>query len=397
VKDLNKLIEWYLREKSYETVRKLLKMTPADTIYQYTPLLMSLSPEQTVEMLMSLPPDVVETEKLIPALLRCEYQKYPKGEDPVVKYLEWAIKRSKTSQPVSIHNLLLARYAYQETEEELEEYVRKPESAFGLDFGLQLCLKKNRRRAAVIIYARMEMYEQSVEMALEYGKETGDWDMKLANEIATRAPDPDERKNLIKQIVDFLVAGKKINKAMETVQKCQDLLSIEDIIKDLPDDMNISEISDELCSSLEQSNRKVATIRENMNLTKETTERIKKENKELDEKKYILPEDTSCTLSKLPLKGRTFFHFIDGTSFIDQPLMEFIKHYPLPEEIADQIKEKEDILNDETKHDQHTVMKQQITDLVVSEHPYYSQYLIKSVSQPFMQNVTEADVLSWKL
>jgi len=77
--------------------------------------------------------------------------------------------------------------------------------------------------------------------------------------------------------------------------------------------------------------------------------------------------------------------------------MEFIKHYPLPEEIADQIKEKEDVLNDETKHDQHTSMKQQITDLVVSEHPYYSQYLIKSVSQPFMQNVTEADVLSWKL
>jgi len=244
----------------------------------------------------------------------------------------------------------------------------------------------------------MQMYEQSVDLALKYGKETSDWDMKLANEIATKPTDMDERRFLIKQIVDFLVAEKKISKAMETVQKCQDLLSIEDIIKDLPDEMNISEISDELCASLEQSNRKVATIREQMNVTKETTERIKKENKEIEEKQYVLPVDAKCSLSKLPLQGRNFFHFIDGSAFIDDQLYTFIKNYPLPEAVAQRFTEMEVVLKDSTQSvERHNEVKQEMVDLVVSEHPYYSQFLIKSVSQPFLQNVNDADVQSWKL
>jgi len=60
----------------------------------------------------------------------------------------------------------------------------------------------------------------------------------------------------MKQIVEFLVERKKIALAMETVQKCPDLLSIEDIIKDLPDEMQIGEISKDLCHSLDQTKKK---------------------------------------------------------------------------------------------------------------------------------------------
>jgi len=87
---------------------------------------------------------------------------------------------------------------------------------------------------------------------------------------------------LMKQIVEFLVERKKIALAMETVQKCPDLLSIEDIIKDLPDEMQIGEISKDLCHSLDQSKKKkVKQLRNKMQSTKETTKKIKEDIKDL--------------------------------------------------------------------------------------------------------------------
>jgi len=195
VNDYNKLIEWSIQKKDYERVQDLLKRSPPSIIYQLAPVLMFHAPEQTVDTLMSLGPDTVETEKLLPALLRCDYKKYADKEtlDPVIKYLEFSIKRSKTQASPAVHNLLLARYAQQEDETALEAYIRRPESNFALDFGLQLCIKKNHQVSAVLIFAKMGMYEESVDAALTYGWDSGDGTMALANEMA-RKPELVERK-----------------------------------------------------------------------------------------------------------------------------------------------------------------------------------------------------------
>jgi len=100
------------------------------------------------------------------------------------------------------------------------------------------------------------MYEESVDAALNYGWDSGDESMVLANEMARKPELVERKKMLMKQIVEFFVERKKIALAMETVQKCPDLLSIEDIIKDLPDEMQIGEISKDLCHSLDQSKKK---------------------------------------------------------------------------------------------------------------------------------------------
>jgi len=76
VNDYNKHIEWSLQKKEYELICQLLKKSPTDVIYQLAPLLMFHTPEQTVDTLMSLGPEAVETEKLLPALLMCDSKKY---------------------------------------------------------------------------------------------------------------------------------------------------------------------------------------------------------------------------------------------------------------------------------------------------------------------------------
>jgi len=295
-------------KKDYERVQDLLKRSPPSIIYQLAPVLMFHAPEQTVDTLMSLGPDTVETEKLLPALLRCDYKKYADKEtmDPVIKYLEFSVKRSKTQASPAVHNLLLARYAQQEDETALEAYIRRPESNFALDFGLQLCIKKNHQVSAVLIFAKMGMYEESVDAALTYGWDSGDGTMALANEMARKPELVERKKMLMKQIVEFLVERKKIALAMETVQKCPDLLSIEDIIKDLPDEMQIGEISKDLCHSLDQSKKKVEQLRNKMQSTKETTKKIKEDIKDLREREVIIAEDSACNLTELPLKGRKF-------------------------------------------------------------------------------------------
>jgi len=300
-----------------------------------------------VDTLMTLGPEVVETEKLLPALLRCDSQKYKDRvkDDPVIKYLEFALKRSKTVASTAVHNLLLARYAQQDDESALEAYIRRPDSNFGNDFGLQLCLKKGHRRSAVLIYAKMGMYEESVASALRYGAEYEDNTMRLAKEIARKPNDLEKEKMLMKQIVEYLVDHKKIDLAMDTVQKCADeLLSIEDIIKDLPDEMQIGEIAKDLCHSLDQSKKKVEELRKKMQSTKDTTKKIKEDIKNLLTHEIIIPDDATCELTKLHLKGnrtKKFYHYVDGSSFFAEALYPHVRETPLPPEVAAEVEQLE--------------------------------------------------------
>jgi len=292
----------------------------------------------------------------------------------------------------------LARYAQQEDESALEAYIRKPDSNFSADFGLQLCLRKSHQRSVVLIYAKLEMYEESVATALEYYWDT---DMSLAIEIARKPDDIDRRKMLMKQIVEFLVDKKSIPLAMDTVQKCPDLLSIEDIIKDLQDDMPIGEIAKELCHSLDQSKKKVEELRNKMQATKETTNKIKEDIKELRVREVILPEDSLCHLSKLPLKGRNFYHYVDGCSFISEALYDHVKKTPMPREKAEIVEKLENdiqtILRQTNVETPEVVQnKSNIEEIMVATNPFYSEYFIQSINVPFIQTSNEQEKQSWK-
>lgn len=75
---------------------------------------------------------------------------------------------------------------------------------YDLDYALRLCKRHNRLQACVHIYAQMEMWEESVELALEMGE------LELAKINADR-PEDDEvlRKKLWLMIAKYVVQDKK--------------------------------------------------------------------------------------------------------------------------------------------------------------------------------------------
>jgi len=187
---------------------------------------------------------------------------------------------------------------------------------------------------------------------------------------------------------------------METVQKCPDLLSIEDIIKDLPDEMQIGEISKDLCHSLDQSKKKVEQLRNKMQSTKETTKKIKEDIKDLREREVIIAEDSTCNLTELPLKGRNIYHYLDGSSFIAEALYDYVKNTPLPPDKAETVGKLETDIQNILKHNNVETnevknLKANIEDIMVATNPFYSEHFIKSINVPFIRK-SKAEIQSWQ-
>jgi len=189
---------------------------------------------------------------------------------------------------------------------------------------------------------------------------------------------------------------------MDTVQKCPDLLSIEDIIKDLPDEMQIGEIAKELCYSLDQSKKKVEELRNKMQATKETTNKIKEDIKELRERVVNIPEDSLCHLTKLPLKGRNFYHYLDGCSFIDEALYDHVKKTPLPSDKAQTVDKEENEIqtilrqNNGVETPDVAQHESKIEEIMVATNPFYSEYFIQSINVPFIRTTNEQEKQSWR-
>jgi len=74
---------------------------------------------------------------------------------------------------------------------------------YDLDYALRLCKRHNRLQACVHIYAQMEMWEESVELALEMGE------LELAKINADRPDDEVLRKKLWLMVAKYVVQDKK--------------------------------------------------------------------------------------------------------------------------------------------------------------------------------------------
>jgi len=187
---------------------------------------------------------------------------------------------------------------------------------------------------------------------------------------------------------------------MKTVQQSGELLSIEDIIENLPDDTAIEEISDELCNSLEQSNTKVKQLEDKMERTSKITDKVKQEIKSLQERPVTISEEAPCSISKLPIKGRKYYTFRDGTCFLDQVLFDYVKKTPLPVVQAGLINKIEQDLQETEDPLLRTTRLKEREDIMLVGNPFYSEYFVKSVREPFIKkndNEIRTEILAWKL
>jgi hypothetical protein len=180
-----------------------------DLYYRFASVLMRHAPRETVDSWIR--QSSLSPKRLIPALLQ-----HPKSQtSQAIRYLNHVIK-AYNSTDVTIYNLLLTLHVTANGQDAdadgplLEFLSTCPDDPvterpyYDLDYALRLCKANGKTQACVLIYSKMGLYEDSVDLALDKG------DLELAKTNADRPEDDDDlRKKLWLKIAKYVVQEKQ--------------------------------------------------------------------------------------------------------------------------------------------------------------------------------------------
>ena len=185
---------------------------------------MRQAPKETVDSWLKQP--ALDPLRLVPALLRLQHvPRDPLSPNQAVRYLNHVIFEQGNTSP-TIHNLMITFFAstpspssstgHPEDDGPLLRFLSTAPSDpltgkpyYDLDYALRSCKQTGRTQPCVHIYAKMGLWESSVDLALEKG------DLELAKINADMPPDEDRqlRKRLWLKIAKYIVQDKQDIKA----------------------------------------------------------------------------------------------------------------------------------------------------------------------------------------
>jgi len=187
---------------------------------------------------------------------------------------------------------------------------------YDLDYALRLCKANGKTQACVLIYSKMGLYEDSVDLALDKG------DLELAKTNADR-PEDDEilRKKLWLKIAKYVVQEKhdiksyilhparKLTYSAIKFLEATDLVKIEDILPFFPDFVVIDDFKTEICSALEDYATKIESLRSEMDNATQSAESIKKDIESLRSRFVTIDKEDKCWKCGLGLVSKGFYVF----------------------------------------------------------------------------------------
>lgn len=252
VGDYARVVEyWVLEERWSKAIEVISGQHDLELYYRFASVLMRNSPKETVDSWVRQPS--LDPKRLVPALLQLQHT--PRdllSPNQAIRYLNYVIfEQHNTSS--TIHNLLItfyvspsspsfSSYTYdgsaalscptsstqipqsqtrtrinQDNDRPLIRFLTNAPSDpitgkpyYDLDYALRICKLGGRIQPCVHIYAKMGLYENSVDLALEKG------DLELAKMNADRVPEEEDqvlRKKLWLKIAKYVVQDKKDIKA----------------------------------------------------------------------------------------------------------------------------------------------------------------------------------------
>ncbi|XP_047317718.1 vacuolar sorting protein 18-like [Impatiens glandulifera] len=285
--------------KALEVLRK--PSVQIDLQYKFAPDLIMLDAYETVESWMTTKD--LNPRKLIPAMMRYSSEPHAKNEThEVIKYLEFCVHRLQNEDP-GIHNLLLSLYAKQENDGALLRFLQYkfgkgrtdgPDFFYEPKYALRLCLKEKRMRACVHIYSMMSMHEEAVALALQI-------DAELAKAEADKVEDDEDlRKNLWLMVAKHVVEQEKgtkrenIRQAIAFLKETDGLLKIEDILPFFPDFALIDDFKEAICTSLEDYNKQIEQLKQEMNDATHGADNIRNDINALAQRYAVIDPEEEC-------------------------------------------------------------------------------------------------------
>lgn len=434
------VIHHYIQQGEAKKALEVLEKpgVPTHLQYKFAPDLIMLDAYETVESWM-IRKDL-NPRKLIPAMMRYSSEPHAKNEThQVIRYLEHCVHSLNNEDP-GIHNLLLSLYAKQEDDSALLRFLQSkfskvrensPEFFYDPKYALRLCLKEKRMRACVHIYSMMSMHEEAVALALQV-------DPELAMAEADKVEDDEElRKKLWLMIAKHVVGQEKgtkrenIRKAIAFLKETDGLLKIEDILPFFPDFVLIDDFREAICSSLEDYNKQIEQLKEEMNDATRGADNIRNDIGALAQRYAIIERDEECGVCRRRILNTAadfgisrgyaslalmapFYVFPCGHAFHAQCLIAHITQCTNPEQaehILD-LQKQLTLVSGEMGRDldssltvqepvasmnQVDKIRSQLDDEIASECPFCGELMIQEISMPFILSEEEQEVNSWEI
>ncbi|GMQ01976.1 hypothetical protein CsSME_00048414 [Camellia sinensis var. sinensis] len=149
-------------------------------------------------------------------------------------------------------------------------------------------------RACVHIYSMMSMHEEAVALALQV-------DPELAKaEVDKVENDEDLRKTLWLMVSKHVIEQEKgtkrenIRKAIAFLKETDGLLKIEDILPFFPDFALIDDFKEAICSSLEDYNKQIEQLKQEMNDATHGADNIRNDISVLAQRYAVIDCDEDC-------------------------------------------------------------------------------------------------------
>lgn len=433
------VIHYYIQQgeakKALEVLRK--PAVPIDLQYKFAPDLITLDAYETVEFWMA--SNNLNPRKLIPAMMRYSSEPHAKNEThEVIKYLEFCVHNLHSEDP-GIHNLLLSLYAKQEDDSSLLRFLQckfgkgqenGPDFFYDPKYALRLCLKEKRMRACVHIYSMMSMHEEAVALALQI-------DPELAMAEADKVEDDEDlRKKLWLMVAKHVIEQEKgtkrenIRKAIAFLKETDGLLKIEDILPFFPDFALIDDFKEAICSSLDDYNKQIEQLKQEMNDATHGADNIRNDISALAQRYVVIDRDEDCGVCRRKIlaiggdyrmaSGYTavgsmapFYVFPCGHAFHSHCLIAHVTrctNESQAEYILD-LQKQLTLLGSEVRRESNggltneaitsvspaDKLRSQLDDAVASECPFCCELMICEISLPFIMPEEAQQVASWEI
>ncbi|THG99900.1 hypothetical protein EW026_g2533 [Hermanssonia centrifuga] len=330
--DFVRVIEYRIMVEEWTKALDVIsRQSDLELYYRFAPTLMRQAPKETVDAWLR--QRALDPLRLVPALLRLHHlPRDPLSPNQAIRYLNNVIFDQGNTSP-TIHNLIITFYAASpmlsvplastvtstidtspssEDDGPLLRFLSSAPSDpmtgrpyYDLDYALRLCKQTGRVQPCVHIYAKMGLWESSVDLALEKG------DLELAKINADMPPEEDRplRKRLWLKIAQYVVQEKQdIKMAMHFLEDT-DLLKIEDILPFFPDFVVIDDFKEEICTALEGYSAHIDMLKSEMDEATRNAEATKKDIEALQRRFITIDAGEKCSSCNLPLLTRQFYVF----------------------------------------------------------------------------------------
>ena len=184
---IRQLVDFKQYKEALRVMMDSKKKLSSKLFYTYGPLLFSKEPKLQVHT-WTTTPIKLEVRKLIPALTKYDPFEMNEREDGIhwsIQYLLYCVVVQGNKEEI-VHNTLLSMFCQLEDEKPLITFLHYPHLSCDLKFALRTTLHCNKKRSASIVYAKMALFEEAVELSLQVSPE-------LAKDYVKMVDDAEER------------------------------------------------------------------------------------------------------------------------------------------------------------------------------------------------------------